>query len=283
MLFAFNSSAAMLISIIATFLSGLFVIFGSSGFGIPVPVGIALIILSAIGLAILLSSVPKLYTETLKNCNDNINGFIREQTSIANRCFGKRKLSAQINLAFGLIVHEHFDESESLLMKIAPSAEKNGRSYKLDYLLLNLMLSCKRKAFENCAYAFERLMNELQSGHGIFILEKDEYEHLAEIVWLETAFYSLSPNSISQNDKLNIDKLNFLARKYLSVEHFSHEHWNEYFNMHLNYILGATYALSGDMRSAEFYLGNVANLPFTYPENSRARYFLQTKNINILF
>ena len=104
MLFAFNSSIAMFISVIATFMSGLFVIFG--GTGIPVPVGIALIILAAIGLAILLSSVPKLYTETLKNCNDNINGFIREQISISNRCFGKRKLSAQINLAFGLIVHD---------------------------------------------------------------------------------------------------------------------------------------------------------------------------------
>ena len=85
------------------------------------------------------------------------------------------------------------------------------------------------------------------------------------------------------NKKEITDKLNFLARKYLSSEHFTNELWNEYFTTHFNYILGATYAVSGDIRSAEFYFGTIAKQPFTYPENARARYFLQTKNINILF
>lgn len=283
MLFAFNSSSAMFISVIATFLSGLFVIFGGSAIGIPMPVGIALIILSGTGLAVLLSSVPKLYSETLKSCNDDIDGFVKEQRAVSNRCFGKRRLSAQMNLVFGLIAHECLDEAESLLIQTAPYAERSETSYKLEYLLLNLMISGRRKNFENLAYTFERLMNELNANHGIFILEKDEYEHLAEIIRLETAFFSLSPDSLSPDKMQIIEQLNFLARKYLSTEHFMNEHRNDYLNMHFNYILGVTYAIKGDMRSAEFYLGSVASLPFTYPENARARYFLQTKNIKTFF
>ena len=282
MLLAFNSSLAMFISIIATFLTGVFIIINSN-FALPIPLGIALIILSGIGLAVLLSSVPKLYNETLKRCSDDINGFAKEQKAISKRCFGKKKLDVLINLIFGLTAYERLDEAESLLMQTAPLVDRKGHAYKMKYLFFSLLLSGKRKDNQSCAYMLERLMNELQTNRELFILEKDEYEHLAQIIQLETAFYSLNFSALSENDKEMILKLNFLARKYLSLEHFTNELWNEYFTVHLNYILGITYLIMGDNRSAEFYLGNTANQPFTYPENTRARYFLQTKDMKTFF
>ncbi len=283
MLLAFNASMAMLISVMAALFAGIVVIFNNGNLAVPIPVGIALIVLSGIGFSILLMSVPKLYSETLKRCSDDINGFAKEQKSIAKRCFGKRRLNVLLNLAFGLIAHERLDEAETILMQIAPHADKTGHSYKIKYLLFSLIASGKKKDYAGCSYILERLINELNTNNGLFILEKDDYEHLAEIVQLETAFYSLFPDNPNSNKKEITNKLNFLARKYLSAEHFTNELWNEYFTTHFNYILGTTYAVSGDIRSAEFYFGTIAKQPFTYPENARARYFLQTKNMDIFF
>ena len=279
MLFAFHSSAAMLISAAVTFLTGMVIMIQGSYF----PVGIGLVIVSCIGFIMLLTSVPKLYKATLKRCHYDINGFSREQKNIAGRCAGKKKLDVLINLIFGLMAHEKLDESERLLMQISPLVDKSSNSYKMKYLFLNLALSGKRKDFQNCSYILERLINELQTSRELFILEKDEYRHLAEILQYETAFYSLDFGNLSASDKEIILKLNFLARQYLSYEHCTHELWNEYFKMHFNYMLGITYLTMGDNRSAQFYLNNTANTPYTYPETARAVYFFQTHDRKIFF
>jgi len=283
MLLAFNASMAMLISVMATLFAGIAVIFNNGNLAVPIPVGIALIILSGIGFSVLLMSVPRLYNETLKRCSDDINGFVREQKNISKRCFGRHRLNVLLNLAFGLMAHERLDEAQSTLMQIAPYADRAGHSYKMKYLLFSLIISGRRKDYTGCSYTLERLLNELRTNQELFILEKDDYEHLAEIVQLETAFYSLLPDDSQPNRKEITDKLNFLARKYMSTEHFTNELWNEYFTTHFNYVLGTTYAAAGDTRSADFYFGNVARQPFTYPENARARYFLQTKDMKVLF
>ena len=277
MLFAFHSSAAMFISAAVTFLTGI-VMMGSH-----FSVGIGLIIVSGIGFAMLFTSVPKLYRATLQRCHYDISGFSKEQKSMAGRCAGKKKLDVLINLIFGLTAHEKTDESERLLMQISPYVDKSSHAYKMKYLLLHLAVSGKKKDLQSCAYLLERLINELQTSRELFILEKDEYHHLAEMFCLETAFYSLDSGSLSENDRETVSKLNFLARQYLSYEHFTHELWNEYLTMHFNYTLGVTYLVMGDERSAGFYLNNVANMPYTYPETARAAYFLQTHDRKIFF
>ena len=150
MLLAFNASMAMLISVMATLFAGIVVIFNNGNLAVPIPVGIALIILSGIGFSILLMSVPKVYSESLKRCSDDINGFAKEQKSIAKRCFGKRKLNVLLNLAFGLIAHERLDEAETILMQIVPYADKSGHSYKMKYLLFSLIESGKKKDYAGC-------------------------------------------------------------------------------------------------------------------------------------
>ena len=283
MLFAFRSSAAMLISAAATCLTGIAIIIQGGYFTAPLPVGTGLIIVSGIGFTMLLISVPKLYKETLKRCHYDISGFSREQKTVAGRCAGRKKLDVLLNLIFGLAAHEKLDESERLLMQISPLVDKSSNSYKMKYLLLNLAVAGKKKDFQNCTYFWERLISELQTSRELFILEKDEYRHLAEMFRLETAFYSLDFSGLSENNKDTILKLNFLARQYLSYEHCTPELWNEYFTMHCNYILGVTYLVMGDNRSAEFYLNNTANMPYTYPETARAVYFLQTHDKKIFF
>ncbi len=269
----------MFISAAVTFLTGM-VIMIQGGYFL---VGMGLVIISGIGFAMLFTSVPKLYKATLKRCHYDIGGFSKEQKTVAARCAGKKKLDVLINLIFGLMAHENLDESERLLLQISPSVDKNSNSYKMKYLLLNLAVSGKKKDFQNCTYLLERLVNEIQTSRELFILEKDEYRHLAEMFRLETAFYSLRFGELSENDKDIVMKLNFLARQYLSYEHCTPELWNEYFTMHCNYILGVTYLVMGDNRSAEFYLNNTANMPYTYPETARAVYFLQTHDKKIFF
>ena len=283
MLFAFNSSSAMFISVIATCFTGIFIIANGGHFIRPLPVGIVLIIISGIGFAVLLSSVPKLYKATLKKCHYDINGFAREQKVIAARCAGKKKLDIMTDLIFGLAAHEKLDEAERLLMQISPFVDKSGHRYKMKYLFLNLVVSGKKRDMQGCSYIIERLINEIQTSRELFVLEKDEYRHLAEMYCLETSFYLLDFSDLSDKDKDIILKLNFLARQYLSAEHFNNELWNEYFTMHFNYILGITYLVTGDRRSAEFYLKTVAGMPYNYPETARSAYFLQTNDMKVFF
>lgn len=279
MLLAFSSSSAMLVSVFATFFTGLFIIFKSNEFGIPIHIGIALIILSFLGLSMLFSLVRKLYEETLKRCNDDIDGFIKEQKRIAKKTFGKTSLNVRMNLIYGLIAHEHYTEAESLLMLIAPKIEKkNDPKKKLDYLMYNLAVYKSHHDSQSYFNIMQRLMNEIHNNFELFPLERIEYEHLAEINKFETALFDTDIIDKSEPAK----QLNFLARAYLSQEH-SDKTWNDYMTMHLNYILGVTYLISGDIRSSEFYLKITASQPFTYPEVAKAKNYLLSQDMNILF
>ena len=279
MLLAFSSSSAMLISVIATFLTGLFVIVTNQQIGIPVHIGIALIILSFLGLSMLLSLVGKLYSETLKRCNDDIDGFVKEQKRIAKKTFGKTSLNVRMNLIFGLIAHEHYTEAESILMLIAPKIEKKSISKKkLDYLMYNLYIYKNRHDKESYFNIMQRLMSEIHDNLQLYPLERIEYEHLAEINKFEAVVFDNDTFDKTEPAK----QLNFLARAYLSQEH-SDNIWNEYMTMRLNYILGITYLIADDMQSAEFHLKMTASQPFTYPEVARAKNYLLSHNTDILF
>ena len=279
MLLAFTSSSAMLISIIATFLAGLFIIIQSNTLEIPVYIGIALIMLSFLGLSMLFSLVRKLYCETLKRCNDDIDGFIREQKHIAKKTFGETSLNVRMNLIFGLIAHEYYTEAESMLMLIAPKIEKKSDSKKtINYLMYKLSIYKNRNDKESYSNIMEKLLKEIHNNFELYPLERIEYEHLAEINKFESALFDAD-----NNDKTAAAKqLNFLARTYLSQEHFD-EIWQDYMTMHLNYILGVTYLICGDIQSAEFYLKMTASQPFTYPEVTKAKNYLKFTDINIFF
>lgn len=279
MLLAFSSSSAMLISIIATFLAGLFIIIQSNTLEIPVYIGIALIMLSFLGLSMLFSLVRKLYCETLKRCNDDIDGFIREQKHIAKKTFGETSLNVRMNLIFGLIAHEYYTEAESMLMLIAPKIEKKSDSKKtINYLMYKLSIYKNRNDKESYSNIMEKLLKEIHNNFELYPLERIEYEHLAEINKFESALFDAD-----NNDKTAAAKqLNFLARTYLSQEHFD-EIWQDYMTMHLNYILGVTYLICGDIQSAEFYLKMTASQPFTYPEVTKAKNYLKFTDINIFF
>ena len=279
MLLAFSSSSAMLISVIATFLTGLFVIITNQQVGIPVHIGIALIILSFLGLSMLLSLVRKLYSETLKRCNDDIEGFIKEQKHIAKKTFGNTSLNVRMNLIFGLIAHERYTEAESILMLIAPKIEKKRDSQKtLCYLMYSLSIYRSRKDMESYFNIMQRLLYEINNSFELYPLEIIEYEHLAEINKFEAAVFDTDITDKTEPAK----QLNFLARAYLLQNH-SDNIWNDYMTMHLNYILGITYLITGDMQSAEFHLKMTASQPFTYPEATRVKNYLLSHDTAILF
>lgn len=283
MLLAFNSSMAMLISVLATFFTGICLIIQQEYFGIPTSFGIILIMLSVCGMIMLLSAVPKLYKETLTRCSDDIDGFVKEQNNIAKRSFGKKRLNTKMNLIFGLIAHQRFDEAESWLMRVAPLIDRTTiPSHKLNYLLYMLAVYKYRHNYESYSYTMEKLLYEIQNNPKLFPLERVEYEFLAELDQLETAFFTRTPEMLSDRDREIAEKLNFLVRTYLSQEHI-YESWTDYRHIHYNYILGITYAVLGDNRSAEFYLGNTASQPFTYPDIMKARAYMQTKDIHLFF
>lgn len=283
MLLAFHSSAAMFISVLVTLFTGILTLFRHDFINIPMPMSFALIILSVVGLMTLLTSVPKLYTETVKRCNDDIDGFVREQKHISGRCWGKAGLKVRLNLIFGLIAHERFDDAERLLMQTAPYIEKKASApNKIQYLMDSLWIYRHRGDYDTYSYTLDKLLNEIQNNFELFPLERVEYGNLAELHRLETAFFTRTPEQLARSDREIAEKLNFLARIMLSQEHFN-DFWDEYMTIHFNYLLGTTYIILGDARSADFYLGTVASQPCTYPETQRARQFLQTNNIQILF
>ncbi len=279
MLLAFSSSSAMLVSVLATFLTGLFILIKNDEFGIPIHIGIALIILSFLGLSMLFRLVKKLYAETLQRCNDDIDGFVKEQKRIAKKTFGKTSLNVRMNLIFGLIAHERYNEAESLLMLVAPKIEKDtAPRKKLDYLMYTLNIYKNRHDMESYFNIMQRLLHDIHDNFELFPLERIEYEHLAEINKFEAILFG----SDIQDKTKPAKQLNFLARAYLSQEHFN-ETWNDYITMHLNYILGVTYLISGDDQSAEFHLKMTASQPFTYPEVTRAKNYLLYQDMNTLF
>ena len=87
----------------------------------------------------------------------------------------------------------------------------------MKYLLFSLRESGKKKDYAGCSYTLERLINELNTNNGLFILQKDDYEHLAEIVQLERAFYSLCPNITNMNKSTRFTNflINYFKERFI--------------------------------------------------------------------
>ncbi len=222
----------------------------------------------------------KLYNESVRLCDNDINAFIAEQDRIFSRASGKNKAMILMNKSLGLIAWERLDEAEQALREAeALKSVKSSRHLQMIVLSRRISIAMRRRNFDKAREYAERqrqLISEMKLD-GTVIEQKylrAVESNIGKCELLEKIHSSENCEKIAagllEDTKQSLEALNENALFYI------------YLRINLEYTSGLLCYAMGDSSEADRYFRLASEEKAAYPIIQRLKKYLEDKDIRAL-
>ena len=222
----------------------------------------------------------KLYNESVRLCDNDLDAFIAEQDRIFSKASGPNKSMIIMNKAFGLIAWEKLDEAEKIL-KEAGDMKQAKKSLHMQFLILSRKISIeyRKRNYDKVREYIEcqsKLITDMKLDGTIF---EKKYKIAVESNINKCKF-------LEELDKSD-DSGKYAAKLFYETKQ-SLENLNEkslfyiYSKINLEYTLGLLCYAMNDKSESERYFKLASEEKAAYPICSRLRKYLKDKDIRAL-
>ena len=283
MIFSFTVTTIIFLVNILLYLFSVFAFIIGAKFGIPKELGLIVLVVSIITDVFLAYASQKLYNQSLKRRDYDIEGFLAEQKKISSRSFGRAKTVVDFNIINGYFTYRRYNEAESYLLSIQPklmgSSKVSDRMFCLLFMLTIQMYKNNQAAFDGIVNEMKRLMltERFDSPAQKKFFEENIQGHI-----LEFSFFTRTPKQLVSTDRVLTERFRDFMENYFMQN--KNQLMKDSYNIITVYrLLGTIYAVLGDKQRENYYFNEIAKQDFAYPDINQVRQYLQSGNIDILF
>lgn len=281
MVFAFLPTAVlMVVSLILIFAGGLVAAIE------PYSMWLLSAVMIAIGAACVMISIKasgRLYKNSMLMCSENFDKWYTAQRKIAVSSFGGYKISVLLNTIYGMCIHERFEKSSMILAETKPLVQASGNAY-YKYCYLMQLISVKEKTGDN-AYISDLFSEAFQNLELAKIPKSDKKSaHILRYKCsrLEYEFYRSDPQKLNSELRILTKQFNEAAKECVSlIDGLAGDIGYEMLAYSCN--IAVSDLMLDKKDEAEMILRNIASCKCDFPLVNRARKYILTKDILVLF